>query len=180
MCYSINFVASGIGEWLHDGWGHSYPAGHRHHRVSGPTYSGTKNIVAIWTLAGEGEVFGKGLAMNHFTTNLQRGATTMKKRNIVIHCLVILMLIATFAACTSTSTKESTGEYVDDSVITTKVKALLANDDFFKSFQISVETYKGIVQLSGFVNSQQAVDKAGQIARSVQGVKSVKNNLSVK
>jgi len=104
----------------------------------------------------------------------------MKKRNIVIRCLVLLMLIATFAACTSTSTKESTGEYVDDSVITTKVKALLANDDFFKSFQISVETYKGIVQLSGFVNSQQAVDKAGQIARSVQGVKSVKNNLSVK
>ena len=56
---SLSFVASGIGEWLHDGWGHSCPAGHRRHRVSGPTYSGTKNIVAIWTLAGEGEVFGK-------------------------------------------------------------------------------------------------------------------------
>jgi len=104
----------------------------------------------------------------------------MKKRNIVIRCLVLLMVIATFAACTSTSTDESTGEYVDDSVITTKVKSLLANDDFFKSFQISVETYKGIVQLSGFVNSQQAVDKAGEIVRSVQGVKSVKNNLIVK
>jgi len=104
----------------------------------------------------------------------------MKKRNIVIHCLVLLMLIATLAACASTSTRESTGEYVDDSVITTKVKSLLAEDDFLKSFQISVETYKGIVQLSGFVNSRQAVDKAGQIARSVKGVKSVKNNLSVK
>ena len=103
----------------------------------------------------------------------------MKKRNIVIHCLVLLMLIATFAACTSTRTHESTGEYVDDSVITTKVKALLANDDFFKSFQINVETYKGIVQLSGFVNSQMAVDKAGQIVRSVKGVKSVKNDLIV-
>ena len=78
------------------------------------------------------------------------------------------------------STHESTGEYVDDSVITTKVKALLANDDFFKSFQISVESYKGTVQLSGFVNSQQAVDKAGQITMSVKGVKSVKNNLIVK
>jgi hypothetical protein len=122
----------------------------------------------------------KGLAMNHFTTNLQKGVTAMKKRNIVIRCLVLLMLIATFVACASTSTRESTGEYVDDSVITTKVKSLLANDDFFKSFQISVETYKGIVQLSGFVNSQQAVDKAGQIVRSVQGVKSVKNNLIVK
>jgi osmotically-inducible protein OsmY len=90
------------------------------------------------------------------------------------------MLITTFAACATTSKHESTGEYIDDSVITTKVKSLLANDDFFKSFQISVETYQGIVQLSGFVNSQQAVDKAGEIVRSVQGVKSVKNNLMVK
>jgi osmotically-inducible protein OsmY len=104
----------------------------------------------------------------------------MKERNIVIRCLVLLMLIATFAACASTRTHESTGEYVDDSVITTKVKALLAEDDFLKSFQISVETYKGIVQLSGFVNSQQAIDKAGQITRSVNGVTSVKNDLIVK
>ena len=90
------------------------------------------------------------------------------------------MLIATFPACASTSTQESTGEYIDDSVITTKVKSLLANDDFLKSFQISVETYKGTVQLSGFVNSQQAVDKASEIARSVKGVTSVKNDLIVK
>jgi hyperosmotically inducible protein len=69
---------------------------------------------------------------------------------------------------------------VDDSVITTKVKSLLAGNDFLKSFQIGVETRKGIVQLSGFVNSQQAVDKAGQIARSVQGVTSVKNDPIVK
>jgi hypothetical protein len=59
MCDSSNSVASGVAHWLHDGWGHSYPTGHCHHRVSGSTYSGTKNIVAIWTLAGEGEVFGK-------------------------------------------------------------------------------------------------------------------------
>jgi osmotically-inducible protein OsmY len=104
----------------------------------------------------------------------------MKKRNIVIHCLVLLMLIAAFVACASTPKQESTGEYVDDSVITTKVKSLLAADDFLKSFQIGVETYKGTVQLSGFVNSQQAVDKASEIARSVKGVKSVKNDLIVK
>ena len=104
----------------------------------------------------------------------------MKKKNIVIHFLVLLMLIATFAACASTRTHESAGEYVDDSVITTKVKSLLAGDDFLKSFQISVETYQGAVQLSGFVNSQQAVDKAGKIVRSVKGVKSIKNNLIVK
>ena len=104
----------------------------------------------------------------------------MKKRNIVIHCLVLLTMIVTFAACASTRTHESAGEYVDDSVITTKVKSLLAEDDFLKSFKISVESFKGTVQLSGFVNSRQAVDKAGEITRSVKGVKSIKNNLIVK
>jgi osmotically-inducible protein OsmY len=90
------------------------------------------------------------------------------------------MLITTFAACSATRTHESTGEYVDDSVITTKVKSLLAQDDFLKSFQIGVETFKGVVQLSGFVNSQKAVDKAVEIAGSVKGVNSVKNDLIVK
>ena len=104
----------------------------------------------------------------------------MKKMNIIIRCFVILMLIATLVACASTSKQEGTGEYIDDSVITTKVKSLLAEDDFLKSFEISVETFKGEVQLSGFVNSQQAVDKAGQITRSIGGVKSVRNNLIVK
>ena len=104
----------------------------------------------------------------------------MKKRNIVIQFLLLLMVIAVIAAWTSIRTHESAGEYVDDSVITTKVKSLLAEDDFLKSFQISAETYQGTVQLSGFVNSQQAVDKAAQIVRSVKGVKSLKNNLIVK
>jgi hypothetical protein len=157
----------------------------------------------IWTISGAGEVFGKddgqqvwknfakacykvsrkGLVMNHCTIKFTGGVTAMKKRNIVIHFLrflVILILIATFAACGSTRTDESAGEYVDDSVITTKVKSLLAADDFLKSFQISVETYKGIVQLSGFVNAQMAVDKAGEVVKSVPGVKSIKNNLIVK
>jgi osmotically-inducible protein OsmY len=104
----------------------------------------------------------------------------MKRRNIVIHFLVLLMLIATFTACASTRTHESAGEYVDDSVITTKIKSLLAEDDFLKSFQINVESFKGTVQLSGFVDSQQAVDKAREIVRSVKGVKFLKNNLIVK
>src|SRR5512145_2361244 len=109
-----------------------------------------------------------------------RGIGTMNRRNFLIRGLVLLVLLATFVACASTPKHESTGEYVDDSVITTKVKALLAKDDFLKSFQISVETYQGTVQLSGFVNSQQAVDKAGEITRSVKGVNTVKNNLIVK
>ena len=104
----------------------------------------------------------------------------MKKIHIVIRFLVVLMMIAAFVACASTPQQSSAGEVVDDSVITTKIKSLLAADDFLKSFQISVETRKGIVQLSGFVSSQAAVDKAGQIARGVKGVVSVRNDLIVK
>jgi osmotically-inducible protein OsmY len=104
----------------------------------------------------------------------------MKKRFMFIRSFMLVVLITGFAACASTSKQEGAGEYVDDSVITTKVKSQLAADDFLKSFEISVETYKGIVQLSGFVGSQQAIDKAGQIARSVKGVKSVENDLNVK
>lgn len=104
----------------------------------------------------------------------------MKKIESSTRYFVILMLFATLVACASTPKQESAGEYVDDSVITTKVKSLIAADDFLKSFQIGVETYKGIVQLSGFVDSQKAVDKAVEITKSVKGVKSVKNNLIVK
>jgi len=130
-------------------------------------------IITIWTLSGEGPT-------NHSITNLQRRVTVMKKMDIIIRCLVILILIVTFVACESKPEQSSTGEYIDDSVITTEVKARLAQNDFLKSFEISVETRKGAVQLGGFVNSQQAVDKAGELARSVKGVQSVKNNLSVK
>ena len=104
----------------------------------------------------------------------------MKTRRRIVGYWVLIMFVAALVACASTSKQSSTGEYVDDSVITTKVKSLLAEDDFLKSFRISVETYKGVVQLSGFVNSRQAVDKASQIAYSVKGVKSVKNDLIVK
>ena len=104
----------------------------------------------------------------------------MKKRRGVVGCLVLILFVAAFVACASTSKQSSTGEYVDDSVITTKVKSLLAADDFLKSFEIGVETYKGVVQLSGFVASQKAADKAVEIANSVQGIKSVKNDLVLK
>jgi osmotically-inducible protein OsmY len=112
--------------------------------------------------------------------NLQRGVTNMKKRNIIINCLLIFALVVALGACASTPKQSSTGELIDDSVITTKIKALLAADNLLKSFQIGVETNKGTVQLSGFVSSQEAVDKAEQISKSVQGVKSLKNDLIVK
>ena len=104
----------------------------------------------------------------------------MKKKNVFIGYLVLIMLVGTFMACASSPKHESTGEYVDDSVITTKIKSLLAEDNFLKSFQIGVETRKGIVQLSGFVDSQNAVDKAVQVAKGVGGVQTVKNDLIVK
>ena len=107
----------------------------------------------------------------------------MKKKAAFIRCMVLLILIGTLMAlmaCASTPRQESAGEYADDSVITAKVKSLLAGDDFLKSFQIGVKTYKGTVQLNGFVGSEKALDKAGEIARSVKGVTSVKNDLIVK
>ena len=104
----------------------------------------------------------------------------MKTKRTSIGSLVFFLVVLIFVGCASTTKQSSTGEYIDDSVITTKVKTLLAGDDFLKSFRISVETYKGVVQLSGFVNTQDAADKAGQIARSVKGVQSVNNDLIVK
>ena len=104
----------------------------------------------------------------------------MKKLNVLLRYLMPLALVASIAGCASTTTHESTGQYVDNTVITTEVKAALANDDFLKSFQISVTSYKDTVQLSGFVNSQAAKDKAGELARKVKGVKKVENDLIVK
>jgi hyperosmotically inducible protein len=122
----------------------------------------------------------KGFVINQLTTKQKKGVAPMKNKNVFFRCLFLAMLIVSFAACASTSKQEGTGDYIDDSVITTKIKSQLAADDFLKSFQISVESRKGIAQLSGFVDSQKAVDKAGQIARGVEGVKSVRNDLIVK
>jgi len=104
----------------------------------------------------------------------------MAKRHRILSILICIGLIAVFLGCASTQKREGTGEYVDDSVITTKVKAEIFNEPSLKVFQINVETFKGEVQLSGFVDSAQMVKKAGEVARSVKGVTSVKNNLIVK
>ena len=104
----------------------------------------------------------------------------MVKRHRMLSFLICIGLVAIFVGCASTRTQQSTGEKVDDSVITTKVKAAIFNDPSLKVFQINVETFKGEVQLSGFVDSAGSVKKAGEVARGVKGVKSVKNNLIVK
>jgi osmotically-inducible protein OsmY len=90
------------------------------------------------------------------------------------------VLLASLLGCASTAKHEGTGEYVDDSVITTKVKAAIFNEPSLKSAEINVETFKGVVQLSGFVSSSSEISKAAEVARGVQGVKSVKNDMRVK
>lgn len=82
--------------------------------------------------------------------------------------------------CASTATQSGTGEYIDDTIITTKVKAAIFNDSTLKSSEINVETFKGAVQLSGFVSSQSDINRAVQITREVGGVTSVRNDMVVK
>ena len=89
-------------------------------------------------------------------------------------------LVATMAGCASTATKEGTGEYIDDTVITAKVKASIFNEPTLKSSEINVETFKGDVQLSGFVAQAADASKAAEVARGVKGVTSVKNDVRVK
>lgn len=95
---------------------------------------------------------------------------------------VFMMTIALLFSygCASTSTQESTGEYIDDSVITSKVKAAIFNEPTLKSLEINVETFKGVVQLSGFVTSDAAINKAIELTRNVKGVKAVKNDMRIK
>jgi len=90
-----------------------------------------------------------------------------------------LVLVA-FMGCASTRTNESPGEYVDDSVITLKVKTAILAEETLKSSEINVETFKGVVQLSGFVNSQADINKAVVVAKNVNGVTSVKNDMQLK
>jgi osmotically-inducible protein OsmY len=93
---------------------------------------------------------------------------------------MLAVLLATLAGCAGTSTKESTGEYIDDTAITTRVKAAIFNEPSLKSAEINVETFKGTVQLSGFVSSRADINKAAEIARGIPGVTSVRNDMRLK
>jgi len=94
--------------------------------------------------------------------------------------LLLAVLLVSMLGCASTPQREGTGEYVDDSVITTKVKAAIFNEPSLKVAEINVETFKGTVQLSGFVRSRADMDKAVEIARGVGGVKAVRNDMRLK
>jgi osmotically-inducible protein OsmY len=93
--------------------------------------------------------------------------------------LTTLLLMAA-VGCASTKTQEGTGQYVDDTVITTKVKAAILQEPGLKSSEINVETFKGVVQLSGFVSSSADINTATKVAHAVAGVTSVKNDMHVK
>ena len=92
----------------------------------------------------------------------------------------LFITVAGLSACASTARQEGTGEYVDDTVITTKVKAAVLNEPTLKSAEINVETFKGRVQLSGFVSSQADIDKAYALATGIKGVSSVSNSMKLK
>lgn len=100
----------------------------------------------------------------------------MTRRNLIAAALLGIVLVA----CTSTRTQESTGEYIDDTTITTKVKSKLLLDKDTTGTAIAVETFKGIVQLSGFVKTEQEKQRAEEIARTVGGVKEVENKISIR
>lgn len=104
----------------------------------------------------------------------------MKQLIRLIAASIFALALLNAGGCASTSKHEGTGEYVDDSVITSKVKAELFNEPNLKSGQINVETFKGVVQLSGFVNSRADINRAVEIARGVNGVKSVKNDMRLR
>lgn len=90
------------------------------------------------------------------------------------------LLVVSLVACAPTDKRASTGEYLDDTLITGKVKAALVADPELKATEINVETFRGTVQLSGFVAAPEHIPKAVQLARGIQGVKDVKNDMAVK
>ena len=104
----------------------------------------------------------------------------MKNFSKYLTAFFLAMTLISAAGCASTAKQEGTGEYVDDTVITTKVKAAIFNDPSLKVAEINVETFKGVVQLSGFVSSPASISKATEVTRAVSGVKSVKNDIRVK
>ena len=97
-----------------------------------------------------------------------------------ISTFVIAVTLAAVLGCAGTQKRESTGEYIDDTVITTKVKAAIFNEPSLKSAEINVETFKGVVQLSGFVGTQANIYKAADVARNVTGVTNVRNDMQLK
>lgn len=104
----------------------------------------------------------------------------MNKFSKTLSAAFLAIALVSVVGCASTSQNQGTGEYIDDAVITTKVKAALFDDPVTKAYEIKVETYNRVVQLSGFVSSQNEANRAVEVARGVSGVTSVKNDMRLK
>lgn len=105
----------------------------------------------------------------------------MKKLTYFLSLLLLAVGVAAFTSgCAGTATRASTGEMIDDSVITAKVKTELIRDEFVKARDVNVDTFRGTVQLSGFVEREEQKQRAGEIARQINGVRDVVNNITVK
>mgnify|MGYP003381007404 CR=1 FL=1 len=124
-----------------------------------------------------------GLSHPLFLHNLNPTLTMKSMSKPVVLALVLagsLGSVLFTGGCAATSTQASTGQYIDDSSITVKVKAAFVKDPLIKAFDVSVETFKGVVQLSGFVNTAAEKEQAGKVAATISGVTEVKNNIAVK
>jgi len=97
-----------------------------------------------------------------------------------LYLLALSVLFLSFLGCTSTPERQGAGGYLDDAAITAKVKLAIVNEPTLKATEINVETFKGVVQLSGFVASQNDINRAIEVVQGVPGVKSVKNDMRVK
>jgi len=104
----------------------------------------------------------------------------MLKLHRILHVMVCIGMLTASVACAETQKHETAGQYVDDTVITTRVKTAIFNEANLKTLQINVKTYKAVVQLSGFVDSAENVTKAEEVAKRVAGVIAVENSLQVK
>jgi osmotically-inducible protein OsmY len=104
----------------------------------------------------------------------------LKVSHLIIGLSAGALALGVTSGCAGTATKESTGEMVDNSAITTKVKAAFVKDEIVKATEVKVETFKGVVQLSGFVSTQEQKARAETIASGIAGVTSVKNDIIVK
>ena len=104
----------------------------------------------------------------------------MKTKSVMIAALAAALTLPALTACSPTPTRQAAGEYIDDATIATRVKSAMVKDPSVSAMQVNVETYRGVVQLSGFVDSESDARRAVDLARHVPGVQSVKNDLRIK
>lgn len=102
------------------------------------------------------------------------------KQGKYLSAVLLSVVLMSLLGCGATPQKASSAEYIDDSYLTTKVKAAILRQPALKSTEINVETFKGVVQLSGFVSSRSDINRAVEVTRSVRGVKSVRNDMRLK